>query len=150
MDVKLQANGLVVCIVRRFVDELVTYGAAFQQRLALLEGARVRAVEKVKEAADDAGKSAARVRLDVTLKAPVIIVPRNASSLECLVVDLGLITVRNRFRLVSDRPGHPTAYTDHMQLQLAAVQLLIGHVDTDAPAKSGTVVLACELCCLAR
>ena len=59
------------------------------------------------------------------MKAPVIIVPQNSKSQNAIVVDLGLITVKNNFQIVGhgkNTQGFP-AVVDQMVVELTNLKL---------------------------
>ena len=75
-------------------------------------------------AAQSLQTTAARIRLRVELKAPVIIVPQSSTSTNALVVDLGHISISNRFRIGAGdtRRGVPAVLED-MSVELTALKL---------------------------
>ncbi|ELU14385.1 hypothetical protein CAPTEDRAFT_224867 [Capitella teleta] len=81
--------------------------------------------ESAVEAAQEVGKKAPRIKLDINLKAPVIIVPQKSTSDNALVVDLGHLSVKNRFSIPGQKmtnDGLP-AVLDHMVVKLQALKL---------------------------
>ena len=83
--------------------------------------------------------SSSRVRLAVTVQAPLVLVPLSATSQSALVADLGQLTINNKFLLASDsmvggtRPGvAPNAFlssdglpaiVDCMEVFISSIQL---------------------------
>ena len=82
------------------------------------------AAESAAAAAQDFSQKASRVALDIKLKAPVIIVPQNSNSNNALMVDLGLITVKNQFEMPGKYSAEGTpAVLDKMNVQLSSMKL---------------------------
>lgn len=75
-------------------------------------------------AAAEMSERAARISLDVSLKAPVIIVPQNSRSNNALLIDLGHIAVGNHFENTGryNAQGLP-GVIDHMKVELSAIKL---------------------------
>ena len=82
------------------------------------------AAETAAAAAQDLSQRASRIALDIRLKAPVIIVPQNSRSNNALLVDLGLITVRNSFHTANkySKEGLPSVI-DQMRVELSAMKV---------------------------
>lgn len=60
-------------------------------------------------------QSSSRVRLNVTIHAPVVVLPLSASSQSALVANLGSLTVKNKFLLASEvvkETGSPPPNSD--------------------------------------
>ena len=83
--------------------------------------------------------SSSRVRLAVTVQAPLVLIPLSATSQSALVADLGQLTINNKFLLASDpgvggaKPGvAPNAFlssdglpaiVDCMEVFISSIQL---------------------------
>lgn len=79
-------------------------------------------------AAQQLSARAFRVSLDISLKAPVIFVPRSSMSRHVLIVDLGRLTVCNCFKTVDSAESTKTsegipAVIDHMTVDLTDMKL---------------------------
>ena len=76
------------------------------------------------EAVQSLQETAARLGLDVQMKAPVIILPEKSTSLNSLMLDLGQLTVSNVFRLAGGRSssGVPAILED-MKVVLTSLKL---------------------------
>lgn len=61
--------------------------------------------------------------MDIRLKAPLIIIPQSSTSHNALVIDLGLITVTNSYRLLSIEGCPLPAVIDIMDVQLGDLKL---------------------------
>ena len=82
------------------------------------------AAEQAALAAQDFGKKAPRLALDIKMKAPVIIVPQKSTSNDALVVDLGKLNVQNSFQIPGQKSqqGLP-AVLDKMVVELTSLKL---------------------------
>ena len=80
-------------------------------------------------------KSSSRIRLILEVQAPVVLIPLSASSSSALILDLGLIKVKNTFILArslvgegldearfTSSEGHP-AIIDQMNISVSSIQL---------------------------
>ena len=75
-------------------------------------------------AAQEFSAKAPRVKLDIHLKAPIIIVPQKSTSANALVVDLGKLTLANKFQPTEGRSSDGTpAILDNMKIELAALKI---------------------------
>nr|XP_015199111.1 PREDICTED: vacuolar protein sorting-associated protein 13C isoform X5 [Lepisosteus oculatus] len=101
---------------QKFVDN-------FQTAKEALSAATAQAAEKAASSVRDLAQKSFRLLMDIRLKAPVIIIPQSSTSQNALEVDLGLITVQNKFCLLSAE-GYPLpAVIDHMDMQLTQMKL---------------------------
>jgi vacuolar protein sorting-associated protein 13A/C len=126
-----------------FTDALLSEAAKKQ-----IADASNAAAEKTVEAAQEVGKKAPRIKLDINLKAPVIIVPQKSTSDNALVVDLGHLSVKNKFTIPAQKKtndGMP-AVLDHMVVQLQELKLS----RFDIECCGGMSYFLCHLCCYHR
>ncbi|CAG0918881.1 unnamed protein product [Notodromas monacha] len=72
--------------------------------------------QAVTDALVEIGERPQRIKLNVSIKAPVVHVPRNINSLEAFVADFGEIKIINEFRLgeTCNEAGHPSMYSDFL------------------------------------
>lgn len=75
----------------------------FQAAKEALTDATVHAAEKAASGVKELAQQSFRLHLDINIKAPVVIVPQSSTSSDVLVADLGLITVKNAFSLVTPK-----------------------------------------------
>uniref|UniRef100_F1KPF0 Vacuolar protein sorting-associated protein 13A n=1 Tax=Ascaris suum TaxID=6253 RepID=F1KPF0_ASCSU len=99
------------------------------------------AAEKATEAAQNVRQimeqSPPRMRLDVELAAPTIVVPQKSTSLDALVFDLGKLSINNRFSNVREEPK---AVIDSMDIALSDVNFAIGRLS----GKSGEDIVSAK------
>ncbi|KAM9764616.1 LOW QUALITY PROTEIN: intermembrane lipid transfer protein VPS13C [Menidia menidia] len=129
-DGRLQLNVGCVRLVylHKFVCSLLSFADNFQTAKAALSSATATAAEKaasgVRQLAQTAsGERSFRLALEVRLKAPLVVVPQSSSSPTALLVDLGLITVGNRFCLLPVDGRPLPAVIDQMEVQLTDLKL---------------------------
>lgn len=72
----------------------------FQTAKEALTAATAQAAEKAASSVRDFAQKSFRLLMDVKLKAPLIIIPQSSTSQNALMMDLGLITVKNSFSLL--------------------------------------------------
>ncbi|XP_066557958.1 intermembrane lipid transfer protein VPS13C isoform X2 [Amia ocellicauda] len=101
---------------QKFIDN-------FQTAKEALSAATVQAAEKAASSVRDLAQKSFRLSMDIRLKAPVIIIPQSSVSQNALVVDLGLITVQNRFCLLSAENLPLPPIIDKMDVQLTQLKL---------------------------
>lgn len=96
----------------------------FSRAKAKAAEAGASAAQSAKTAAADLQSKASRVALDVTLKAPLIVVPRSSTADRGLVANLGELTVKNHFTIASGTEGKQVpAVLDNMDVCLSSIQL---------------------------
>jgi len=75
-------------------------------------------------AAQDLSQKATRISLDIKMKAPIVVIPKNSKSNDALVVDLGRLSVSNSFQVLGkrDSKGLP-AILDGMVVELTLLRI---------------------------
>lgn len=80
--------------------------------------------EYSKDAVQKLQETAPRVKLDISMKAPVIVIPQNSRSHAMLLADLGKLKVISLFELSGAvSPSGVPAVMEKMQITLTNVQL---------------------------
>ncbi|KAM8876931.1 intermembrane lipid transfer protein VPS13C isoform 3-T3 [Synchiropus picturatus] len=127
--VTLNVGCIKVVYLHRFFMSLLNFTNNFQTAKEALSAATAQAAEKAASSVRDFAQKSFRLSMDIKLKAPLIIVPQSSSSHNALVMDLGLITVQNRFsKLPVD--GRPLpAIIDNMEVQLTQLKLSRSNLD---------------------
>ena len=100
----------------------------FEAAKTKLREASAAVADSAVAAAQQLSTRAFRVSLDISLKAPIIFVPRSSISQHVLVVDLGRLTVSNCFKVVDSdenakRSEGVPAVIDHMSVDLTDMKL---------------------------
>lgn len=99
--ITLTVGCIQVIFVNKFVSAILAFVNNFQAAKEALTDATVHAAEKAASGVKELAQQSFRLALDINIKAPVVIVPQSSTSSDVLVADLGLITVKNTFSLVT-------------------------------------------------
>ncbi|KAG9352350.1 hypothetical protein JZ751_020763 [Albula glossodonta] len=121
--VKLNVGCIQVLYLHKFVMSLLNFTNNFQMAKEALTAATAQAAEKAASSVRDFAQKSFRLSMDVRLKAPVIVIPQSSVSHNALEVDLGLITVGNRFSLLPVEGFTLPAVIDEMDVQLTQLKL---------------------------
>lgn len=81
-------------IIYLFIQNFLNEFQAAQQ--AIIDSAH-EAAQELKQNMKNVQAKATRIELKIKLKAPIIVVPVNSRSSDALIIDLGLISITNRF-----------------------------------------------------
>ena len=81
------------------------------------------AAERAASSMKDLAEKSFRLLMDINLKAPVIIIPQSSVSPNAIIADLGLITVENRFSVVSRGHHSLPPVIEKMDIQLTQLKL---------------------------
>lgn len=113
-----------IVFLNKFVTDVLSWIDKFQAAKAALASASVAAAVAAQATLQEAYDKCARISLSFTLKAPLILVPQDSNSLSGLLVDLGQITIKNKFELGKERNelGYPAMF-DKIQLELNNIKL---------------------------
>lgn len=95
----------------------------FQTAKEALSSATAQAAERAASSMKDLAEKSFRLLMDINLKAPVIIIPQSSVSPNAIIADLGLITVENRFNVVSRGHYSLPPVIDKMDIQLTQLKL---------------------------
>lgn len=77
----------------------------FQEAKNALAEVTAQAAEKAATGVLELAERSTRISLDVDIKAPIVFLPQSSVSHNVIVADLGLVTVKNHFEIVSS-PTH--------------------------------------------
>ena len=103
---------------------LQNFAAQFQEAQAAMAEAGSAMAESATAAAQQAQESSSRIRLNIKIKAPVVIVPQSSSNNNAIVVDLGNIAIGNVFKVGSQKNDEgQAAVLDHMTVTLSQMKL---------------------------
>ncbi|KAM6426345.1 intermembrane lipid transfer protein VPS13C [Liasis olivaceus] len=121
--VALKVGCIQIVYLHKFLMSLLSFLSNFQIATEALSAATVQAAEKAATSMRDFVQRSFRLSMDISLKAPVILVPQSSVSLNAIVIDLGLIKIQNQFSLVlaEDCPLPPIM--DKMDVHLTQLKL---------------------------
>ncbi|XP_024118796.2 vacuolar protein sorting-associated protein 13C-like [Oryzias melastigma] len=130
----LNLGCIQVVYLHKFFMSLLNFTNNFQAAKDTLSNATAQAAEKAASSVRDFAQKSFRLSMDIRLKAPLIIIPQSSTSHNALVIDLGLITVTNSYRLLSIEGCPLPAVIDIMDVQLGDLKLSRSCVESDSSA----------------
>ncbi|XP_035670900.1 vacuolar protein sorting-associated protein 13C-like isoform X6 [Branchiostoma floridae] len=130
-SVGLQVGCIRVVFLNKFVEGLVAFGNEFQAAKAALSEAGAQATQAALESAKDFSKTSTRLALDISVNAPVIVIPQSSTNRQALLADLGKLTVQNSFRISGDASKDVPAVLDSMKIDLTALKMSRGLMEKD-------------------
>ncbi|KAF6715265.1 Vacuolar protein sorting-associated protein 13C [Oryzias melastigma] len=133
-EVMLNLGCIQVVYLHKFFMSLLNFTNNFQAAKDTLSNATAQAAEKAASSVRDFAQKSFRLSMDIRLKAPLIIIPQSSTSHNALVIDLGLITVTNSYRLLSIEGCPLPAVIDIMDVQLGDLKLSRSCVESDSSA----------------
>lgn len=127
VDVKLhmRVGGVKLMLVKRFLSDLAEFGAPFGAQQQMLASASHQAADKAQQAVQTAYERALRLRVDVVVRAPLLVVPQTSDSHFVLLADFGKLSVSNSLNLDGDD------IYDDVVLCLDDVKLSTAQIDLD-------------------
>ncbi|KAF7282566.1 hypothetical protein GWI33_002356 [Rhynchophorus ferrugineus] len=131
IDVQVKMGGTKIVFVNWFVNNFLGFLNQFQAAQKAIIDASEAAAQKAKENAKDMYQKATKILLQINLRAPRILVPVSSQSTDALLLDLGVISINNRFILleVKNEEGY-SAVVDEMKIALT--NLIQSKVKLDA------------------
>ncbi|XP_060797783.1 intermembrane lipid transfer protein VPS13C isoform X2 [Neoarius graeffei] len=122
--VTLRLGCIQIIYLHKFVVSLLTFVDNFQTAKQAISIATAQAAEKAAASVKDFALKSFRLSVDITLKAPLIIIPQSSISQNAFVVDLGLITMNNTFSLTPAKGFPLPAVVETMDVKLTHLKLL--------------------------
>ncbi|XP_050293110.1 intermembrane lipid transfer protein Vps13 isoform X2 [Anthonomus grandis grandis] len=119
IDVNVKMGGTKIVFVNWFVTNLLNFLNQFQAaQQAILEASEA-AAQKAKENAKEMYQKATKISLNIRLRAPKILVPVSSQKMDALLLDLGVISISNKFLVMDTKneDGYP-AVVDDMKVAL--------------------------------
>lgn len=114
-EIDLTLGAVEFVFLNVFFMDISRFAEALQGIFAKLSGVAQAATEKTKQAATDAYEQASRIKLELDLKAPIVILPQNSKSTNALVFDLGSLRVANNMVAGED------TLIDHMTVSISSI-----------------------------
>lgn len=102
----------------RFVVELMDYVSVFQTAQAKIAEVTSAATQSAVQSVQTAYADAVRIKMDINIRAPIVILPQHSRSLNAVLVDFGTLALTNRFQLTKEN-----AIMDEMRIDFSAVKL---------------------------
>uniref|UniRef100_A0A9J8AM67 Vacuolar protein sorting 13 homolog A n=1 Tax=Cyprinus carpio carpio TaxID=630221 RepID=A0A9J8AM67_CYPCA len=104
-SVTLTVGCIQVIFLNKFMSSILAFINNFQEAKNALAEVTAQAAEKAASGVLELAERSTRISLDVDIKAPVVFLPQSSVSNNVIVADLGLVTVKNHFEMVSS-PAH--------------------------------------------
>lgn len=133
MKIDLTMGCAKIVFMNWFVTSVLNFLDNFQTAQERIKEASRAAAEAAKQSAVAAYEQASRIKLNIKIKAPIILVPVHSRSFEAIVIDLGNLKITNIFNNLDVKSDHGPAVIDEMKVELSDVKLskvvLHGHDD---------------------
>ncbi|XP_048577905.1 intermembrane lipid transfer protein VPS13A-like isoform X2 [Nematostella vectensis] len=112
----------------RFIDDLMRYVEPLTSPSTnkYVQEAASKTVQTQLESLQSQGT---RISLDVSITAPLVVMPRHSRSVDMLIADLGHLELRNEFEVFEMEVSKEKVVIDIMELNLQSVQLARGRMD---------------------
>lgn len=95
MKIDIQMGCVKIIFLNWFVQSVLSFLDNFQEAQKAISEASAAAADVAKQNMVDAYSKATRIKLNVRIKAPVIIVPVDSQSLNAICLDLGFLSITN-------------------------------------------------------
>ena len=122
--VVLNTGCMKVIFLNKFVQDLLNFLNQFQMAKDKISEASSAVKDVAATAAQDLSQKATRISLDIKMKAPIVVIPKNSKSNDALVVDLGKLNVSNTFQVLGKKDGQGLpAILDCMVVELTSLRI---------------------------
>ncbi|XP_047984362.1 LOW QUALITY PROTEIN: vacuolar protein sorting-associated protein 13-like [Leguminivora glycinivorella] len=123
MSVDAQINCLRIVFLNWFVNSMLEFLNNFQTAQQAIIEASSQAVESARANVQNAYENSTKLALKVRLAAPIIVVPENSKSKKALLVDLGRMTLANKFVDLKVPNVNNRVTVDELTLELEDIRL---------------------------
>lgn len=106
-----------------FVTSVLAFLDNFQSAQQRIRDASAAAAEAARNNVVEAYTQASRMKLNIKVKAPIIIIPVDSKSLKAIAMDFGHLSITNNFRDVETDNTHDVAVIDEMKIELKDMKL---------------------------
>ncbi|XP_030388188.1 vacuolar protein sorting-associated protein 13 [Scaptodrosophila lebanonensis] len=123
MKITVDIGCMKIVFLNWFVAGVMNFLNNFQAAQEALSNASAAAAESARQNAIDAYERATRMKLNVRIRAPIIVIPIDSQNTNALALDLGLLELTNNISevIVPNKPQK--AVIDEIKLQLKDVKL---------------------------
>ena len=119
MDVQLSLGAVHIVFLNKFVTEISSSFAGFETAQAKLKDVGTNAAESAKQTVQLVYDEAVRIKLNVAIRAPIVIIPR---SINAMLADLGTLLLSNTWHFVTAANGQRLVL-DRLLLNFAAIKV---------------------------
>ncbi|XP_017018537.1 intermembrane lipid transfer protein Vps13 [Drosophila kikkawai] len=123
MKITVDIGCLRIIYLNWFVAGVLDFLNHFSEAQATISQASAAAAESARQKAMDAYETATRMKLNIRIKAPIIIVPTSSRSLNALALDLGLLELTNNTVEIAVANEERLAVIDEIKLLICDVKL---------------------------
>lgn len=123
MRINMTMGCAKIIFMNWFVTSVLNFLDNFQTAQDRIKEASKAAAEAAKQSAVAAYEQASRIKMNIKIKAPIILVPVHSRSLEAIVVDLGNLKISNQINNVDVKSDHGPAVIDEMKVELSDMKL---------------------------
>ncbi|EDW02215.1 vacuolar protein sorting-associated protein 13 [Drosophila grimshawi] len=123
MKITVDIGCMKIIFLNWFVTGVLNFLNNFQAAQQALSNASAAAAESARQATLEAYEKATRMKLNVRIKAPIIVVPVDSQSRNALAIDLGLLEMTNNTSELSVPDRDEKAIIDEIKLQLNDVKI---------------------------
>ncbi|XP_076814167.1 intermembrane lipid transfer protein VPS13A-like isoform X3 [Clavelina lepadiformis] len=140
-SIRLKLGNSRIIFLNKFVQKLVEYGAHFSDAKTAVIKTGTAAQKKVAAKAQQLASTNPRVKLDITLNAPSIVVPMHSKSREAITTDLGTLVVMNKFSASDHQHEWGPAVKDEMMVTLRDMKIRKCLFDEEMNGEKESVIL---------
>lgn len=123
ISVRIETGSPKIIYISPFVDQVLNFITKLGTTREAIAEASAAAAAAAKENVEQAVSAASRILLDINLKAPVVIIPRNEQTPNALLADLGHLTLKNHFSKRKVEDGDMYLIIDRMEINLMNIKL---------------------------
>ncbi|TDG48268.1 hypothetical protein AWZ03_005223 [Drosophila navojoa] len=123
MKITVDIGCMKIVFLNWFVAGLLNFSSHFQTAQDAFTNASAAAAQSAKQNAISAYEKATRMKLNIRIKAPVILVPVDSQSTDALAIDLGLLEMTNTTTETPVPSVDQYAVIDEIKLQLKDVKI---------------------------
>ncbi|XP_068961725.1 intermembrane lipid transfer protein VPS13A isoform X2 [Petaurus breviceps papuanus] len=120
--VTLTVGCIDVVVIMKFLYSVMAFINNFQRAKEALTEATVQATG-IAGGVKELAKRSSRMALDIHIKAPVVVIPQSSESENVIVADFGLITMKNKFYMVSKSNFNLPPVIDDITVKLSEMKL---------------------------
>ncbi|XP_067014210.2 intermembrane lipid transfer protein Vps13 [Anabrus simplex] len=123
MSIKAQMACSRIVFLNSFISSVTDFFSTFHEAQENLSLAMAEAAQAARQSVLKAHAKAKFIQLDISLQAPLIVVPISTASLDAMHLDFGRLIIRNKFMMLSSEGKNQNPAVDSIQLDLQNLQL---------------------------
>lgn len=123
MRVEVTMGCARIVFLNWFVTSVLAFLDNFQAAQQRIKEASAAAAEAARNNVVEAYTKATRMKLDIKVKAPIIVIPVDSKSLKAVAMDFGHLSITNNFRDIATENSHGPAVIDEMKIELKDMKL---------------------------